>query len=113
MGDLLLMHKLTEAIIHQKAAFYCGGTTSISSSKDGLYSSVLINNEPVASPPVVIRWDIPTGEGGRKFCIPSSDQAAEIKELLADCVPASFGVGGEEVLDETYRKAAKLDSSQF
>ena len=34
-------------------------------------------------------------------------------ELLEDCSPATFGKKGEEVLDESYRKAAKLDSDQF
>lgn len=33
--------------------------------------------------------------------------------LLQTCVPASFGMGGKDVLDETYRKAGKLDRSQF
>ena len=32
---------------------------------------------------------------------------------MRDCAPATFGVGGEEVLDETYRKAVKLDARQF
>ena len=29
------------------------------------------------------------------------------------CQPASFGRGGEDVLDESYRKAGKLDASAF
>ena len=35
------------------------------------------------------------------------------KQLLKDCQPASFGRGGEDVMDETYRKARKLDEAAF
>ena len=35
------------------------------------------------------------------------------KNLLHHCDPATFGVGGRDVLDEEYRKAAKLDPSDF
>ena len=34
-------------------------------------------------------------------------------DLLKACVPATFGLDGEDILDETYRKAGKLDRSQF
>lgn len=34
-------------------------------------------------------------------------------QLLEECEPASFGYKGEDVLDETYRKATKLDRSAF
>ncbi|KAF7943702.1 uncharacterized protein EAE97_005772 [Botrytis byssoidea] len=36
-----------------------------------------------------------------------------MEALLQTCVPASFGLGGKNVLDETYCKAGKLDRSQF
>lgn len=35
------------------------------------------------------------------------------EHLLVACQPASFGRAGEAVLDEKYRKAGKLDRSQF
>ena len=38
---------------------------------------------------------------------------AAVEELLKACAPATFGKKGEEVLDESYRKAVKLDSDQF
>lgn len=34
-------------------------------------------------------------------------------KLLETCQPAPFGRGGETVLDEQYRKAGKLDRSEF
>ncbi len=33
--------------------------------------------------------------------------------LAAQCQPATFGRNDEDVLDETYRKAGKLDVEQF
>ena len=38
---------------------------------------------------------------------------AAVEELLKACAPVTFGKKGEEVLDESYRKAVKLDSDQF
>ncbi|KAF5871910.1 uncharacterized protein Bfra_008936 [Botrytis fragariae] len=50
-------------------------------------------------PPIVLRWDPKPGNS--------------MEALLQTCVPASFGLGGKDVLGETYRKAGKLDRSQF
>jgi hypothetical protein len=39
-----------------------------------------------------------------------------LEQLTQACEPASFGVNGvneEEVLDETYRKAGKMDTERF
>ena len=37
----------------------------------------------------------------------------DLTALTEACDPATFGLGGEDVLDETYRKAVKLDASKF
>ena len=37
----------------------------------------------------------------------------EIEQLSAACDPATFGRGGEDVYDESYRKAVKMDASNF
>jgi hypothetical protein len=37
----------------------------------------------------------------------------DFEHLLKACQPASFGRAGEAVFDEKYRKAGKLDRSQF
>ncbi|KDQ65043.1 hypothetical protein JAAARDRAFT_75422 [Jaapia argillacea MUCL 33604] len=43
-----------------------------------------------------------------------SKATVEQLELLSDaCQPATFGVDQQDVLDETYRKAGKMDSSNF
>ena len=44
---------------------------------------------------------------------PQTKDTAAVEELLKACAPATFGKKGEEVLDESYRKAVKLDSDQF
>jgi hypothetical protein len=36
-----------------------------------------------------------------------------LKSLVKACQPATFGVNRKDVLDESYRKAGKLDSSEF
>jgi hypothetical protein len=33
--------------------------------------------------------------------------------LVGDCQPATFGRGQQDILDESYRKAGKLDPTQF
>lgn len=41
------------------------------------------------------------------------DEILKLNELLKGCDPATFGLGGEAVLDESYRKAVKLDNNEF
>lgn len=37
----------------------------------------------------------------------------ELDQLAAACQPATFGHGAEDVYDETYRKAGKMDAQNF
>jgi hypothetical protein len=37
----------------------------------------------------------------------------ELEALTQACEPATFGRANEDVLDETYRKAGKMDRSRF
>ncbi len=73
-----------------------------------------------ASEPVTVRWDPPSAPPGdsRNACFPPSASStgtgmARLQALLRDCEPATFGRGCEDVLDESYRKASKLDASAF
>ncbi|EIW52358.1 uncharacterized protein TRAVEDRAFT_96340, partial [Trametes versicolor FP-101664 SS1] len=43
----------------------------------------------------------------------SNASPEELQHLAETCDPATFGLGGEDVYDETYRKAGKLDASDF
>lgn len=65
--------------------------------------------------PITIRWDsIDNASSSRKVVFPYSDeQKPSIEQLLKDCQPATFGRGRQDILDETYRNAGKLDESSF
>ena len=69
------------------------------------------------SSPVTLRWDAPDGKTpshSTKLNFPLDDATGQnLLNLLSATAPASFGRGGENVLDETYRKAFKLDTSKF
>lgn len=43
----------------------------------------------------------------------SQEDEQQIRDLTEACSPASFGRNKEDVLDESYRKAGKLDDSFF
>lgn len=69
--------------------------------------------------PVAIRWskeDAPHVDHGKSCLLPLGDDVEHkvaFEQLLEDCQPATFGLGQEEVLDEEYRKAGKMDSGRF
>ena len=96
-----------------QAAFCCGGSVPIGNSSTSDNSSTSV--------PVVLRFDTADGNvakvifGGDNVPSIGSDTAtwSAIDVLLQQCQPASFGVGGEEVYDESYRKALKLDGTKF
>jgi hypothetical protein len=80
----------------------------------------LDSDQTTLSKPVTIRWDPPLAQPGesRNARFPpwadgNDTGMAKLKELLDHCEPATFGRGSEDVLDESYRKASKLDSSAF
>jgi hypothetical protein len=50
----------------------------------------------------------------RAHCIDLADaNDASLQVLLEACQPAAFGVDNKDVLDESYRKAWKMDNSNF
>ena len=71
----------------------------------------------IGFPKVKLTNDIITGTAFGKVTLPSitsrTKDTVAVEELLKACAPATFGKKGEEVLDESYRKAVKLDSDQF
>nr|VWO98178.1 Acetolactate synthase (EC [Ganoderma boninense] len=52
-------------------------------------------------------------EGNAQRINLSRASAAELQRLADACLPATFGIGGQDVHDETYRKAGKLDCEDF
>ncbi len=165
-----LIDAIRSAISKRKAVFCCGGTVPITSDTDGgmenRFDDVV---ELITSPPVLLRWDLPSGmnflkrifvffttcslsslyseakslscspgvsryQGYSSFelsantvsptgkatgklalppVMPNTTGTTAIEELLKSCAPATFGRQGKDVLDESYRKAVKLDSDQF
>ena len=113
-----LLGQLEAAVTAEQAAFCCGGTIQIATARDCIYEHTTVDAEPLVSPPVVIRWDLPSGKTTRKITLPAvqkagSTPATSISELLKSCSPATFGHKGHNVLDQSYRQAVKLDSDQF
>ncbi|KAF2672090.1 hypothetical protein BT63DRAFT_452584 [Microthyrium microscopicum] len=71
---------------------------------------------PKVCPPIVIRWDTsnPTRLGPPKVSLPLDASLSEsFQKLVHECQPATFAKEGEEVYNEEYRKAGKLDETAF
>ncbi len=85
------------------------------------YSDFPLNRTPgnvshnMRCEPITIRWDsITDASSSHKVTLPvKDDERPMFEQLLKDCSPASFGRGGKDVMDETYRKAGKLDEAAF
>ncbi|KAK4695497.1 hypothetical protein P7C71_g2267, partial [Lecanoromycetidae sp. Uapishka_2] len=108
--------EIEEAVCGQKATFCCGGEVPISANSETRFDTVIANEASVSSPPVVLRWDRPSGKTVKKLILPITQRnkgSAALEDLIKDCAPATFGKDGAEVLDNSYRKATKLDSGQF
>ncbi|KAF2847448.1 hypothetical protein T440DRAFT_520817 [Plenodomus tracheiphilus IPT5] len=70
-----------------------------------------VSAESLRSPPVTLRWD--SASSIEKLTFPENEPNTLIARLLKDADHASFGFQGKDVIDETYRKALKLDTSKF
>ncbi|KAK4215232.1 putative 2og-fe oxygenase family protein [Rhypophila decipiens] len=94
------------------------------SQKDFLFTcsgSLSCDNDPKASEdanpvkdPVTIRWDpsdASTPASQCKITFPADSES--LSALIGDMQQATFGLGGKDVLDESYRKALKLDTTAF
>ena len=109
-SNVTLLQDLSTAVNGQAAVatFACGGSVPIA--------------DPASTPertcaPIALRWDANgTGEKSKiSFPLPAEKQASGsmLGALVNACQPATFGFGGKDVLDESYRKATKLDASAF
>ncbi|OBR04864.1 Oxidoreductase [Colletotrichum higginsianum IMI 349063] len=102
--------------------FACGGEVPIYSSpeqvKEAHDRASAGNPDGTASGPVVLRWDAPRDSVDSEpakvvFPVSSDEDSKGFEKLLRDSSPATFGLEGQPVLDETYRKAQKLYASDF
>ena len=108
--NVTLLQELSAAVDGYAAiaTFACGGSVPISECFAGAYDAA---EEPMY-PEITIRWDSSNGSEISKLAFPLQDQDA-LMRLLKQCQPATFGLGRKDVLDESYRKASKLDRSEF
>ncbi|KAJ5810586.1 uncharacterized protein N7503_002804 [Penicillium pulvis] len=103
--------QLEKTIVDEKnsSAFVCGGTILIKGE-----AAKLKNQTPKPSNPVTIFWEPKDGLHAKKLVLPLKDSNDDcLRQLVTDCEPASFGRGQEDVMDPEYRKAGKLEPSQF
>ncbi|MCJ1419100.1 hypothetical protein MMC32_005452 [Xylographa parallela] len=96
--------------------FACGGSLKISTQETGTSTNSPSILRSPTNPPIALRWD--SEKGGCKTQFPPNDNSIDpsysnLADLVRDCSPATFGHEGKDVLDEQYRKAAKLDNTQF
>ena len=69
------------------------------------------------TPPVTLTWDSRTSPELAKITFSLSADGEKspvaLETLLSDSHPATFGFDGQDILNESYRKASKLDTSTF
>jgi hypothetical protein len=111
-----LIGRLTDAVTGYQATacFSYGGLVPIEIRSTTCYGDFTSTKTPITSPPVIIRWDAPSGDvyGKITFPVPEGKQKV-LEELAKDCQPATFGYGSEHILDDRIRSAGKLESSEF
>lgn len=102
-----------------KSAFCCAGRVPIAQQSAFEKIKEDVKDYQLTSHPVVICWDHKDSKSISKLTLPpksyegdAEDQIA-LRCLLENSAPAVFGNDGKDVLDESYRKAAKLDSDRF
>ncbi|KAL9617754.1 MAG: hypothetical protein Q9160_007467 [Pyrenula sp. 1 TL-2023] len=97
------LHDLKKTLERAKAnaAFCCGGQVKVHS-KDG--------------DGVILHWDNEDHSQSDRMSLSSRlspEKLAKLGHLREACQPASFGRNGQDVLDESYRSAGKLDETHF
>ncbi|RFU25895.1 hypothetical protein B7463_g10442, partial [Scytalidium lignicola] len=110
-----LTQKIASLLDSDKGTFSIGGSILIAPPHETTTGAAA--SERTKSAPITLRWDpssAPAGESRNIMFPPTSTHSMEqLETLLRDCQPASFGRGGQDVFDEAYRKASKLDASKF
>ena len=103
-----LLRKLSSAVNGHAATatFACGGSVPGYGSVPG---------EKKTNPSITLRWDSTSGNSTISFPRRNGYDLDDsvLRGLLSACQPATFGMGGQDVLDEDYRKASKLDPTAF
>lgn len=98
--DVTIIQHLAPLLL--QSTYTCGGSILV---KD----CAKLGEEGVMSP-VVICWD--STSQVEKVVLPTTD-VSRVQALVKSTQPASFGLHGKDVIDESYRKASKLDPTAF
>ncbi|PWY67615.1 hypothetical protein BO94DRAFT_503721 [Aspergillus sclerotioniger CBS 115572] len=101
--------QLREAIENEtsSASFTCGGIIPINRTEGHSASDN-------TSSAVGVYWKTQDKSTTHSLDLPVTDNlTGPVGSLIADCQPASFGRGGEDILDPEYRRAGKLDPGYF
>lgn len=117
-----LVHQLLRSFQYGRSGmvFACGGKVPIPITNNTAEQTQMNVGSAPTCPPVILRWDpssksVPAAECKLEFPLDHSDDTTmhNMQQLLKDMQPATFGYQGQDVLDESYRKASKLDPSHF
>lgn len=117
-----LVHQLLGSFTYGRSGmvFACGGKMPIPAANNTAQQSSTIVGAAPTCQPVTLRWDpqsqyVPACACKLQFPLDCSDSATanNIQRLLVDMQPATFGYQGQDVVDESYHKASKLDPSRF
>ncbi len=113
-SNVALLQDLSTAVNGQAAiaTFACGGSIPFPEP-----AATTTTKPKPTCPPITLRWDASTGSAMSRISFPLPPQPEEsgslLTALLKACQPATFGFAGNNILDENYRKATKLDTSMF
>lgn len=115
-----ILKELKQCLQNEKVAatYACGGSVPIVSPSPIRAGHTSDRAEDISTEPITLRWDHNYTEGSTsvqtqsKLTLPS-DGSAALQTLLDDMQVAGFGLHGKDVVDETYRKASKMDTTQF
>lgn len=116
-----LFQELRESVAKETMAFTfaCGGTIPIVSSLPDTDEETDTSEQLRATSclPIQLRWDSiekTTLSSQTRITLPlEPDTEKNLAQLVKDMTPATFGLSGEHVYDESYRKATKLDQTCF
>ncbi len=119
-----VLNEFMDVLTEQKHMYACGGRIPIATgpieSEGDAPPSPSSAEPPRQSDPITIRWGVGdlslTDESPcRKVTLPVTEQADRdaLNAMIRDCQPATFGLDGEDVYDETYRKALKMNTDAF
>jgi len=127
MAEAKILQDLTSSLDKhaRSATFACGGSVSErdaavetigGSLEDSIEEDLNTTNVSKANTAAVDDVQVRFGDSGSGVTVNFNQNGPSLHDferLLKACQPASFGRAGEAVLDEKYRKAGKLDRSQF